>query len=327
MIIKEKTLDDLMMKVFSCLLEKPFDIETSRSKKLGPTSEQIVSLLVLENPLARLSRSETRGKPFSALAELLWYISGNNDLEFIKYYIQNYAYEAEEDSTKKLVVHGGYGPRLFKMHGKHNQIENILNQLKRNQNTRKAVIQLFDAGDLAKAHKDIPCTCSLQFLAREGRLNLFCTMRSNDAFWGLPHDIFCFTMLQEIIARELKLELGKYYHSVGSLHMYEKHKNEAKVYINEGYQSTKIVMPKMPDYEPLVSIQGLVQLEESMRRGIDIDYEELSLHPYWQDLIRLLELYRHSRDKPNKKRMLDTKKLMSTSIFDVYIDKRINEAN
>jgi thymidylate synthase len=34
------------------------------------------------------------------------------------------------------------------------------------------------------------------------------TMRSNDAYLGLPHDVFCFTMLQEIIARSLGREIG-----------------------------------------------------------------------------------------------------------------------
>ena len=39
-------------------------------------------------------------------------------------------------------------------------------------------------------------------------------MRSNDAYWGLPHDVFAFTMLQEILARSLTLELGTYKHAV-----------------------------------------------------------------------------------------------------------------
>ena len=65
-----------------------------------------------------------------------------------------------------------------------------------------------------------PCTCTLQFLARGVKLDLIVYMRSNDVIKGLPHDIFCFTMLQEIAARRLSLEPGIYKHCVGSLHLY-----------------------------------------------------------------------------------------------------------
>jgi len=40
----------------------------------------------------------------------------------------------------------------------------------------------------------------MQFMVRRRRLHLLTNMRSNDAFIGLPHDIFAFTMLQEIMA-------------------------------------------------------------------------------------------------------------------------------
>ena len=67
----------------------------------------------------------------------------------------------------------------------------------------KIPLQIFDAKDLLNfQHKDIPCTVSLQFLIRENKLHLFVNMRSNDVFLGLPHDIFCFTMIQEIIANQ-----------------------------------------------------------------------------------------------------------------------------
>src|SRR5690606_18825384 len=135
--------------------------------------------------------------------ELLWYLSGSNKLDFICYYLRHYKKFSDDGKT----IHGGYGPRLFDLRG-NNQIENIISLLRRKRDSRQAVIQLFDANDLAEEHKDIPCTCTLQFLVRQDRLHLVTSMRSNDAFWGLPHDIFSFTMLQEIMARSLDLEIG-----------------------------------------------------------------------------------------------------------------------
>jgi len=47
-------------------------------------------------------------------------------------------------------------------------------------------------------------------LIRNKQLHMLTNMRSNDAFWGLPHNIFSFTMIQEILARTLSVELGTY---------------------------------------------------------------------------------------------------------------------
>ena len=93
----------------------------------------------------------------------------------------------------------------------------MLSLLRDKSTSRRAVIQVFDAVDLTKPHKDIPCTCTLQLLLRDRRLHMLASMRSNDVFKGLPHDVFAFTMLQEIMARSLGVEIGTYKHAVGSL--------------------------------------------------------------------------------------------------------------
>ena len=181
-------------------LTRPFDISTSR----GKTSEIIGALLLLKNPLARISRTETKGTPFSALGELIWYLSKTNNLDFISYYIPKYIEESEDGKT----IYGGYGPRLFNFHDKFNQVEIVIDLLRRKPSTRRAVIQLFDAEDIVEKRIEIPCTCTLQFMIRNNKLHMFTSMRSNDAFLGLPHDIFTFTLFQEIIARTLNVELG-----------------------------------------------------------------------------------------------------------------------
>jgi len=258
---EEEILDDLLNNVFEELLNLPFNIQTSR----GISSEQIGALLVLKNPRARLSRTETKGKPFSALGELLWYLAGSNDLNFIKYYIQFYEEEElwEEDSKGEKVIYGGYGPRFFDTRG-HNQFRNIIDLLKESPNARRAVIQLFDADDLAQKHKDIPCTCTMQFMIRNGELNMYTNMRSNDAFLGLPHDVFAFTMIQEIVARSLEIKLGTYYHAVGSLHLYKKHRKKARQYLNEGLQSTKAVSIHKDECDPELMFQDYEDIPSTL---------------------------------------------------------------
>ena len=47
--------------------------------------------------------------------------------------------------------------------------------------TRQAVIQIFDAADVRARRVDVPCTCTVQFLPRAGKLHVVTSMRSNDA--------------------------------------------------------------------------------------------------------------------------------------------------
>ena len=174
MMFEENTLDDLLMKVFKVLVEKPFIVNTTR----GNTCEIVGTLLKLNNPRARLSRSKTKGTIFSALGEFIWYMSGSNKLSQIEYYLSKYRDDSEDGET----LFGAYGPRLLNYKNNINQIDNIINSLKTNPNTRRAVIQLFDAEDIVNRKKEIPCTCTFQFLIREEKLDLITNMRSNDVF-------------------------------------------------------------------------------------------------------------------------------------------------
>ena len=210
MFISAETIDDLLRKLIGEIFDQGSRVNASR----GANTELACVLLKLTWPRARLSHTETKSKPFGAIGELVWYLAASNDAEFITYYLRDYKKETEIDGT----IHGAYGPRLFTERCG-NQFENVIELLRRKPNSRQAVIQLFDSSDLAGTYKDVPCTCTLQFMIRKDRLDMVTSMRSNDAYKGLPHDVFSFTMLQEIAARMLKVELGDYNHFAASLHL------------------------------------------------------------------------------------------------------------
>ena len=210
MFISAETIDDLLRKLIGEIFDQGSRVNASR----GANTELACVLLKLTWPRARLSHTETKSKPFGAIGELAWYLAASNDAEFITYYLRDYKKETEIDGT----IHGAYGPRLFTERCG-NQFENVIELLRRKPNSRQAVIQLFDSSDLAGTYKDVPCTCTLQFMIRKDRLDMVTSMRSNDAYKGLPHDVFSFTMLQEIAARMLKVELGDYNHFAASLHL------------------------------------------------------------------------------------------------------------
>ena len=308
-----ETLDDVMRWAFHQILLEGEDIRPTK----GPAKELSGVLLEITNPLARISRTETKGKPFSCLGELCWYLAQTKDLSSIAYYIPAYRAYAEGQE-----IFGGYGPRLFDWDGL-NQFASVTNMLKRKPDSRQAVIQLFDAHDILDSHKDIPCTCIMQFMIRRKQLHMFTYMRSNDAFVGMPHDIFCFTMLQEIMARTLSVDVGQYKHMVGSLHLYNESMNNAQQFLDEGWQSTTTFMPPMPKGDPWPAIKSMLSAEHAIRTGQGFRSELLAtLDPYWADLVRLLLIFRSSKDKDGE-RLRELRQQMSSSGFDQFIDGRI----
>ncbi len=308
------TLDDVMRSVVEAIHARGVYIQPSK----GPANELSGVLLEITNPRARLSRTETRGKLFTALGELCWYLAKTNAADFIEYYIPPYSESAENN-----MIFGGYGPRLFSWKG--NQVENVVDLLRRKPYSRQAVIQLFDATDIVAAHKDVPCTCTLQLMNRQSKLHMVVNMRSNDVYWGLPHDVFCFTMLQEIMARTLSVEVGTYKHTVGSLHLYKKHDGAAKRFLKEGWQATAPAMPPMPLGDPWNAIALLVEAEEAIRvRGAFEAAELGSLDPYWADLVRLLQIFRAKKDR-NSERVKSLQEQMSSRAYYPFIDRVVRK--
>lgn len=228
------------------LINKSIVMIHSEGNEVSPrgtlVKELIGTKLILKDPRNRISYNPVRNMSLSfAIGEFLWYISGSSDCETISYY--NKRYKNFSDDGKSL--NGAYGKRIFKSFGGKTQWQRVLELLKVDPDTRQAVISIFHPDDLMIITKDVPCTCTLQFFIRDNKLNLIVYMRSNDLVWGTPYDIFSFTMMQELMANALGIELGCYMHIVGSLHIYAYHYDLTQEMIKEkGYY--KYTMPEMP---------------------------------------------------------------------------------
>lgn len=306
----EDSLDDLLRATIEVILNHGEVVSPTK----GPNRELRGITLQLTTPRARLSRSESRGKVFSALGELLWYLSGSNSTEHITHYIPMYAKFDEGGS-----IFGGYGPRL---RGDHDQLLTIIDLLRVRPTTRRAVIQLFAGTDLLASHEDVPCTCTLQFLHREHGLDLIVFMRSNDVFLGLPHDVFCFTMIQEIVARAVGTDLGQYIHVAGSLHLYDVNLEQSRRFLDEGYFAPS-EMPPMPDEDPLPAVEEILAAEAQLRSGDDPLSVTLPSTPYWADLARLLVAF-ELNSRSQGEHITAVMAQMSTAVYDLHVADRLD---
>jgi thymidylate synthase len=136
--------------------------------------------------------------------------------------------------------------------------------------------------------KDIPCTVMLHFMIRNFKLNLTVYMRSNDAWLGLPYDLFNFTQIQCQVAVKLGYPPGNYYHIAGSMHVYTH--NTADAHWMDKYPGHEITLPLMSPND----LDILAEFEEDLRTdGHDILPERCS---HYVDVhARLLVAYHHQK--------------------------------
>jgi thymidylate synthase len=210
-------------------------------------------------------------------------LSGADDAASIGRYISHYVAEGQPP-----VVSGAYGPRIRSRYG-FDQLAHIIDKLRTKDGSRRAVIQIYEANDLL-IDTDVPCTTTLQFYRRGISLHMSATMRSNDAYIGLPHDIFCFTMMQELVAAELGLSVGEYIHMVGSMHLYERDIDNARAYMSEGFHKTA-EMPAMPIGNAVLNMDRLIALESRIRAGEAVNPDHEFDTSYWADLARLIQTH------------------------------------
>lgn len=144
-------------------------------------------------------------------AEAHWILSGDNRVSTIAPYSQQIA-QFSDDGERFF---GAYGPRVI------DQLGYVTSALASDLESRQAVMTIWR--ERPGPTKDVPCTVSLQFMVRNGRLNCHATMRSSDAWLGWVYDVFNFSMVSWTVLQSLQRKLGAIRDdtdvSIGSLYL------------------------------------------------------------------------------------------------------------
>lgn len=151
-----------------------------------------------------------------AMYEFQWYLSGNPNAEQISKRAKIWANMMDEQGN----VNSNYGYQWKR----NNQLDKVIDMLKNDPLTRRASISLYDGKEIDQYKKDTICTYAINFyIDADDRLSMQVMMRSNDLVYGFCNDQYCFSELQKIVAKELNRQVGKYYHYVCNMHIYERH--------------------------------------------------------------------------------------------------------
>ena len=120
---------------------------------------------------------------------------------------------------------GAYGHRLREHFGL-DQVKRACAALSSNPKSRQVALQFWDVltdlphADGVPRSADVPCNVMSMVKVRDRRLEWTQVLRSNDLYRGLPNNFVQFTMLQEVMAGWLGLELSGYHQWSDSLHIY-----------------------------------------------------------------------------------------------------------
>ena len=177
--------------------------------------KEISATLVINYPLAENMISKLFiGDPFSLEQYRQEMLDGILDFEIAK---GNWDYTYHDRMTNYYVDNCNKFPDTHSA----NQINFVIDELKRNPYSRRAVIDIRDNSD--DMYSDDPaCWQHAQFFIRDNKLHMKVLFRSNDACKAAFMNAFALIMLQERIAKELNVEIGTYTHRANSYHCYER---------------------------------------------------------------------------------------------------------
>lgn len=154
--------------------------------------------------------------PFFHIFEFVWMLAGRKDVKTISAFNGN----MKSYSDDGISFNAPYGYRL-KHHFGHDQLNEVIEILKKDPDSRQAVALLWDNADLTKNTKDKACNLELVFKVRDGKLDMTVFNRSNDLIWGaLGANLVHMSFFHEYVATKIGIPMGAYEQVSNCLHVY-----------------------------------------------------------------------------------------------------------
>jgi thymidylate synthase len=254
----------------------------------------------VENPVQRhVEISSRRTNIVFCFAELLWYLSGSDLVADIAHYAPG----IKKFSADGIRLTGtAYGPRIFRSGGEAiDQWAAVRRELVRDPDSKRAVMMIYEPREALVEHNiDVACTLALQFFIRNGELHCHTYMRANDAFVGAVSDVFTFTAIQEIMALELGLKVGRFVHNVGSYQLFIKNRTRASGVLQEAAATGGMIrncFPPMPPGDNWPDIKIVIAYTAELRSNLatHIAPPSLDVNDYWRQVAALFYLYEQYR--------------------------------
>ena len=178
----------------------------------------------------------------SILSELLWFISGSDNIYDLKTYLKsNRLWDGNyEDYLNRLVrdkndgnmgrIYGVQWRRWKGTNGKVvDQLQNAIDLIRENPESRRIMVNAWNAAEIGSLDVALPpCHNFFQFYVAEGKLSLQMYQRSCDMFLGVPLNIASYSVLLHMVAKITGLVPCEFIHVLGDAHIYLNHLDAVK---------------------------------------------------------------------------------------------------
>lgn len=177
----------------------------------------------------------------SIIHELLWFLKGETNIQYLKENGVSIWNEWADENGELGPVYGKQWRSWTGADGKtHDQIIDLIEQLKKNPDSRRLIVSAWNVAELPKMAL-MPCHTLFQFYVADGKLSCQLYQRSADVFLGVPFNIASYALLTMMVAQVCDLQLGDFVHTFGDVHLYNNHFDQAR----EQLSRAPFPLPKM----------------------------------------------------------------------------------
>jgi thymidylate synthase len=168
----------------------------------------------------------------SIIHELLWFLKGESNIKYLK---ENKVSIWDEwaDENGELGPVYGVQWRSWPTYdgGSIDQITNLINQIKKNPDSRRLLVNAWNVALVDKMALP-PCHTMFQFYVADKKLSCQLYQRSADVFLGVPFNIASYALLTMMVAQVCDLGLGDFVHTLGDAHLYTNHLEQTKLQLS-----------------------------------------------------------------------------------------------
>ena len=167
--------------------------------------------------------------------ELLWFLHGDGNAKWLQdrgVTIWNEWAETDGDLGPVYGVQWRSWPkRTEDGGGSIDQIQQAVELIKRDPNSRRIIVSAWNVADLPKMAL-MPCHAFFQFYVAGGKLSCQLYQRSADLFLGVPFNIASYALLTHLIAQQCDLEVGDFIWTGGDCHIYDNHTEQVSTQLS-----------------------------------------------------------------------------------------------
>ncbi len=163
----------------------------------------------------------------SIVHELLWFLRGETNVAYLQQHRVGIWDEWADEHGELGPVYGKQWRAWEGTDGPIDQIRWVLDEIRRNPDSRRLVVSAWNVADLPKMAL-MPCHTMFQFYVVDGRLSCQLYQRSGDIFLGVPFNIASYALLTHMVAQVCGLGVGDFVHTLGDAHLYSNHFTQAR---------------------------------------------------------------------------------------------------